>query len=92
MPYQRLSEALVDISKRLAAEVAEPEFVVGILEMLALIAPVAVHSVRIDHKVELPAGLVHSIKELESVLMMHIIVTCTVGQLEHYRFCTSGTF
>ena len=45
-------------------EVFEPEFVVGVLEVIALISTVAVHSVRIDHKVELLAFLVESIKKL----------------------------
>ena len=38
--------------------------------MGTLIAAIAVHSVRIDHEVELLSGLVHGIKKLESILMM----------------------
>ena len=71
--------------ENLPAEVFEPEFVVGILEMITLIAVIAVHSVWVDHKIELLAGSVHCIKELEGILMVDIVITGAVCKLQHYR-------
>ena len=48
---------------------------VGVEKVLALIAVVAVHAVRIDHEIELLAFLVHHIKQLKCVLMVQEIAT-----------------
>ena len=69
--------------QKLSAEVFEPEFVVGILEMIALIAVIAVHAVRIDHEVELLAGTMEDIQKLEGILMMDVVVSGAVGQFQH---------
>ena len=78
-----------DLPDRLSAEVAEPEFVVCVLEMIALIAVIAVHSVRIDHEVELLASLMQGIQKLEGILMVYIVVTGTMSKLKHDRLDTS---
>ena len=67
----------------LRLEVFKPEFVVSVLKMGTLISAIAMHTVRIDHEVELLAGFVHGIKKLKGILMMHIIVSGTVRQLQH---------
>ena len=54
----------------LRLEVFKPEFVVSVLKMGTLISAIAMHTVRIDHEVELLSGLVKGIKKLESILMM----------------------
>ena len=59
---------------------------VGLSEVIALIAGVAVHTVWVDHEIEVLAGTMHCVEELESVLMMNIIVTRSMSQLEHNRF------
>ena len=59
---------------------------VGIEEVLALVAVVAVHAVRIYHEVKLLALLMHHVKKLESVLMVDVVVACTVSQLQHDGF------
>ena len=64
----------------------EPELMVGIKEVVSLITTITVHSVRIDHEVELLAFLVEGVEKLEGVLMVHIVVSCTVSEFEHYRF------
>lgn len=56
--------------------------------MLLLGAAVAVHSVRVYHEVELLAGLLKGIDELEGVLEMHIVIAGTMGELQHDRLCT----
>ena len=76
--------------EKLPAEVFEPEFVVGILEMIALIAVIAVHTVWIDHEVEFLAGLMQCIQELECVLMVDIVVSGSVCEFQHYRFHGTG--
>ena len=76
--------------QKLPAEVAEPEFVVGILEMIALIAVIAVHAVRVDHEVEFLAGFVHCIQKLECILMVDIVVSGSMRELQHYRFHRTG--
>ena len=58
---------------------------VGIEEVLALVAVVAMHAVRIYHEVELLAFLVHHIKKLESVLMVDVIIACSMSEFEHHR-------
>ena len=64
-------------------KVFEPELAVGGVEVGALVTAVAVHAVRVDHEIELLTGLVHSVKELECVLVVNIVVTCTVSQFQH---------
>ena len=56
---------------------------VGFEEVVALVAIVAVHAVRVDHEVELLAFTVEDIQELEGVLVMDVVVTGTVGQFKH---------
>lgn len=60
-------------------QVVEPEGVVGVLEMGALIAAVAVHSVWVDHKVEAFAVAVEGVQELEGVLVMDVVIAGAVG-------------
>lgn len=62
---------------------------VGIKEMSALISSVTMHSVRIYHEVKLLGFLVESIKKLKGILVVHIIVACTMSDLEHYRLIGS---
>ena len=69
----------------LRQKVTEPEFAVGVLEVGALVATIAVHSVRIDHEVELLSFLLESINQEKSVLMVHVVVSCSVSDLQHYR-------
>ena len=69
----------------LSLQIPEPEFVVGILEVASLIASIAMHAVRIDHEVELLAELVKGIDELQRVLMVNIVVSSTMCDLEHNR-------
>ena len=56
---------------------------VGIEKMAALITMIAMHTVRVDHKVKLLTLLVQCIQKQKSILMMHIVITCTMSQLEH---------
>ena len=63
----------------------QPESVVSFEEVVALVAVVAVHAVRVDHEVELLAFTVEGIQELEGVLVVDIIISCTMGQFEHDR-------
>ena len=53
---------------------------VGFQEMIALIAVVSMHSIRIDHEVELLALLMHDIQKLEGVLMVDVVVSGAVSQ------------
>ena len=54
--------------------------------MGALVAAVAVHAVRVDHEVEFLSCLLHGIQKLEGILVMDIVITGAVCQLQHYRF------
>ena len=63
----------------LVFQVLEPEGVVGVLEVGALVASVAVHSVWVDHKVEAFAVAVEGIQELEGVLVMNVVIAGAVG-------------
>lgn len=54
--------------------------------MLALIATISVHAVRVYHEVEFLAFTMECIKELKSILMMNIVVSCAMGNLQHNRF------
>ena len=67
-------------------KVPEPEVVVGLLEVGALVAAVAVEAVWVDHEVELLAGFVESVEELEGILVVDIVITCAMGQFQHDRF------
>ena len=53
--------------------------------MVALVAAVAVHPVRVDHQFELGAGLLQGIGKHQGVLEMDIVVTGAVSQLQHHR-------
>ena len=53
---------------------AEPEFAVGVQEVGALVAAVAVHSVWVDHEVEAFAVAVEGVQELEGVLVVDVVV------------------
>ena len=68
----------------LSKEVFLPEGVVCVEEMVALITIVAMHAVRVDHEVELLAGAVEGIQELERILVVDVVVSGAVGQLQHY--------
>ena len=50
-------------------------------DKLTLIAPVAVHAVRVNHKIELYSFLLQGVDELQRVLEMHIVVSGAVGKL-----------
>ena len=52
-------------------------------EGVALIAIVAMHAIWVDHEVELLAFAVEGIKELESVLVMDVVVTGAMGKFQH---------
>ena len=56
---------------------------VGLEEVVALVAVIAVHAVRVDHEVELLAFAVKGIQKLESILMVDIVLTGTVSQFQH---------
>ena len=60
-------------------QVLKPKGVVGVLEVGALVAAVAVHSVWVDHKVEAFAVAVEGVQELEGVLVMDVVVAGAVG-------------
>ena len=66
-------------------EVFEPELTVGSIGVGALVAVIAVHTVRIDHEVELLASLVHRVNKLEGILVVDIVVTGTMSKFEHHR-------
>ena len=66
-------------------QVFQPEGAVGFLEVVALIAVVAVHAVGVDHEVEVLSRLVQGIQELEGVLVVDVVVTGAVSQFQHYR-------
>jgi len=53
--------------------------------MFLLIATVAVHAVRIYHEVELLPFPMKTVKQQQSILMMYIIITCPMSDLEHDR-------
>ena len=50
--------------------------------MLSLLAAVSVHSVRIYHQIELTAGLLKGVHQLEGVLEVNVVVTRAVGQFK----------
>ena len=60
-------------------QVLNPKGVVGVLEVGALVAALAVHSAWVDHKVEAFAVAVEGVQELESVLVMDVVVAGAVG-------------
>ena len=51
--------------------------------MHSLIASVTMHSVRIDHEIELLALTMKLIQQLNGILMVNIIITGTMSQLQH---------
>ena len=75
----------IELQILLREEMTEPEFAVGILEVGALVATVAVHSVRVDHEVELFACFLEGVDEEEGVLVVYVVVTCAVGDFQHDR-------
>ena len=58
----------------LVFQVVEPEGVVGVLEVRALVAAVAVHAVRVDHEVEAFAVAVEGVYEQKGVLVVDVVV------------------
>ena len=64
-------------------QVLKPEGAICFIKVVALVAVVAMHTVRIDHELEVLALAVQCIKKLEGVLVVHVVVTCSVSQLEH---------
>ena len=52
----------------------EPESVVGVLEVGALVAAVAVHAIRVDHKVEAFVVAVEGVHEKKGVLVVDVVV------------------
>ena len=52
--------------------------------MLSLFSAVAMHAVRVYHQFELASGLLQCINQLEAVLEMHVVVTCSMGELQAY--------
>lgn len=67
-------------------KILEPELPVGLEEMGALISIIAVHTVRVDHEIELLSFPVEGIEELKGILVVDIVVAGAVGQFEHDRF------
>ena len=63
----------------------EPEGVVGVLEVGALVAAVAVHAVWVDHEVEAFAVAVEGVYKQKGVLVVDVVVAGAVGQFQHYR-------
>ena len=51
--------------------------------MCPLIAPVAVHSVRINHQIELEANALQGITKLEGALEMHVVISRSVCEFKH---------
>ena len=68
-----------------AEKISEPELAVRVEEVFSLIASIAMHTVRIYHEIEFLAGFLKSIDQQKSILMMYIIITCSMGDLEHHR-------
>ena len=52
--------------------------------MAALVVVIAVHSVRIYHQFELLLSLMKFVDKKQGVLMMHIIVSGAMSQLQHH--------
>lgn len=60
--------------------------------MGALIAAVAVHAVGIDHKVEVGADAMEGVDKLQGVLVVDVIVSGAVSDLEHDGAVGDGAF
>ena len=60
---------------------------VGCLEVASLVAVISMHSVRVYHEIELLAFLVQRIQQLQGVLMVDIVISGAMCNLQHYRFC-----
>ena len=52
--------------------------------MAALVVVIAMHSVRIDHQFELLLSLMQFIDKEKGVLMMNIVVSGAMSQLQHH--------
>ena len=63
----------------------KPEPVILRHEMPALIPAVAMHAVRVYHKLKTLARTLEGIDKLESVLVMHIVIDCPVRNLKPDR-------
>ena len=66
-------------------KVFQPEGVVGLKEVVALIAAVTMHAVRVDHELEFLTCAMKGIQELECILVMNIVIACAMGQFQHDR-------
>lgn len=68
----------------LAQEILSPESPVSLQRVLALIPTVSVHTVRVDHELEVLSILMKSIDELEYILIMNIVITSAMSNLQHH--------
>ena len=62
-----------------------PEQGIVCLVVGMLIAAVAVHSVGINHQLELDVVLLQGVYKLKGILEMHVIVSCAVSQLKGWH-------
>ena len=62
-----------------------PECGFGRLVVFALIAAVTVHAVRVEHHLELVAGLLQGVHEQQGVLVMNIVISRAVGEAQGSR-------
>ena len=60
-------------------QVFQPESIVGILVVEALVAAVAVHAVGIDHEVEVRTDPMEGVDELQGVLVVDVVVAGAMG-------------
>ena len=68
-----------------AQQISAPEGLIGVTEMIALVATITMHTVRIYHEIKFLSGSLESIHQKKSILMMYIIITSTMRDLQHYR-------
>ena len=59
-----------------------PECGFGRLVVFALIAAVTVHAVRVEHHLELVAGLLQGVHEQQGVLVMDVVISRAVGEAQ----------
>ena len=78
-------ESIPQAGAELLKQILEPEFTVSISEMRSHVSAIAVHSVRIDHEVKLLSILMQFVDKLQTVLVMYIVITGTVSDLQHHR-------
>ena len=76
-----ICKAPVKAPSLFSKKIFQPEGVVGIEEVIALITVISVHTVRIDHELEVLSGLMQCVQQLQGILVMYIIVTCAVCKL-----------